>query len=75
MTEHSVFLKHQLRIARETLKMTNSMADLLKRMTKQEAKELLYQHGFYSFPPPPVQTNKWDQQAWINFIDVEGKWR
>jgi hypothetical protein len=40
----------------------------------EEEKGMLYDAGFYSFPPPPVHTRLWDRNAWIRFIDREGVW-
>jgi len=72
--ESSVFERHQLRIARDTLKMNNVMAGVMGGMTKQEAKEFLFDRGLYSCPPPLVQTTCWTKQSWISYIDKEGKW-
>jgi len=70
----SVPEKHQLKIARDTIKMDDAMAKVMGGMTREEAKRFLFQKGFYSFPPPPVSTIRWDTEAWIRFIDKEGKW-
>ncbi len=34
----------------------------------------MYEAGAYSFPPPPVCTAGWDREAWIRFIDQNGRW-
>ena len=71
----SIFDKHQLKIAKDTLRMSDAGANIIGGMTKQEAKEFLYDHGFYKFPSLPVQTTHWNKQAWINYIDKEGEWK
>jgi len=34
----------------------------------------LYNDGSYLMPAPPVCTGAWDQDNWIKFIDINGKW-
>lgn len=41
----TVFLRHRLRIARDTLKMSDEGARILGGMTKAEARELLKKHA------------------------------
>ena len=41
MKQLTVFEKHQLRIARRTLKMNDPMASVMGGMTKQEAREII----------------------------------
>jgi len=38
------------------------------------AKVAAYRAGRYWFPPPPVCTALWDEDAWIRFIDKDGGW-
>lgn len=33
-----------------------------------------YEKGQYLIPVPPVTTQYWNRQDWINFIDNHGKW-
>lgn len=40
-----LFLKHQIRIAKATLKLNDVGARILGGMTKQEARDLLNKHG------------------------------
>ena len=40
-----VFLKHQIRIAKATLKLSDVGAKIMGGMTKQEARDLLNKHG------------------------------
>jgi len=40
-----VFLYHQLRIARQTLRLNPALVGVLGGMTVEQAKELLRQHG------------------------------
>lgn len=39
-------------------------------MTKLEA----YRAGHWQCPAPPVCTARWDESAWIAFIDHYGSW-
>jgi hypothetical protein len=39
-------------------------------MTKKE----MYWANLYSFPPPSVHTNRWDEDDWIRYIDQKGIW-
>jgi len=38
-------------------------------------KRRLYALGFYSMRVPDVTTGRWDEAAWIKWIDASGKWR
>lgn len=39
-----IFLKHQLKIARDTLKLHDAAVSIMGGMTKQEAREILAKH-------------------------------
>jgi hypothetical protein len=34
----------------------------------------LYKAGKYRFPPAPVTTALWDEDAWIRWVDGHGAW-
>jgi len=37
-------------------------------------KILLFEDGKFIMPAPPVLTTLWTTEAWINYIDKEGRW-
>ena len=39
-----------------------------------EQKTELYRAGKYTFPIPPVCHAKWDEAAWIRYVDAHGRW-
>jgi len=40
----------------------------------QEQKMEMYKNGEYRFKAPPVCTGRWDDAAWIAFIDAYDGW-
>ena len=37
-------------------------------------KRTLYRLGLYRMEVPPVNTDRWDEDAWIHWIDTRGEW-
>ncbi len=45
-----IFTKHQIKIAKQTLKYSDAGALVMGGMTKEQAKEILRKHGILSTP-------------------------
>lgn len=58
MNKLSVFDKHQLRIAKQTLKMHDIGASIMGGMTKQEAREFLSKVGFSQSQIKSIEDNE-----------------
>ena len=44
-------------------------------MMSNKEKRNLYRNGMYTCPTPKGDTTKWSVSDWIDYIDVNGKWK